>query len=78
MNYIDVKTGFDNSKTDFILNCLNKIGYSRIKRKSGIWNAYETIDMQYVLDKLREEDVSIEEKQEVLVDNETSEETGIL
>lgn len=34
--------------------------------------------MQYVLDKLREEDVSIEEKQEVLVDNETSEETGIL
>lgn len=61
-----------------IVAALLAIKITRTERKSGIWNAYETIDMQYVLDKLREEDVSIEEKQEVLVDNETSEETGIL
>lgn len=46
LNYIDVKTGFDNSKTDFILNCLNKIGYSRIKRKSGIWKAARPKDAE--------------------------------
>ena len=61
-----------------IVAALLAIRSAQTKRKSGIWNAYETIQMQYVFEKLQEEGVFIKETQEVSAVYEESEETGIL
>lgn len=61
-----------------IVAALLAIRSAQTKRKSGIWNAYETIQMQYVFEKLQEEGVFIKETQEVSTVYEESEETGIL
>lgn len=62
----------------WVLAALLAIRSAQTKRKSGIWNAYETIQMQYVFEKLQEEGVFIKETQEVSAVYEESEETGIL
>ena len=62
----------------YCIFCNLAIRSAQTKRKSGIWNAYETIQMQYVFEKLQEEGVFIKETQEVSAVYEESEETGIL